>query len=85
MVYLWTKKTLSISAAKRRLGAVADEALQGEKIIIIRKSRLLTLQVYEPIESIPMRPPGYFRNLYTKAEIRKENRMAAACPQRIVT
>jgi len=77
-------KTLSISEAKRRLGAVADEVLKGEKVIIIRKSRLLTLQEYEPVESIPMRPPGYFKNLYSKAEARKSNRLAADSPQRIV-
>ncbi len=75
---------MSISEAKRRLGAVADEALRGEKIIIIRKSRLLTLQEFEPIESIPMRPPGYFKNLYTKAEIREQNRMARGSVKRIV-
>ncbi len=84
LVHFWTMKTMSISEAKRRLGAVADEALRGEKIIIIRKSRLLTLQEFEPIESIPMRPPGYFKNLYTKAEAKKSNRLAAESPQRIV-
>jgi hypothetical protein len=77
-------KTFSISEAKRRLGAVADEALQGEKIIIIRKSRLLTLQEYEPIESIPMRPPGYFKNVYTKAEMMEQNRLARGSVKRIV-
>lgn len=77
-------KTLSISEAKRRLGAVADEALKGEKIIIIRKSRLLTLQEYEPVESIPMRPPGYFKNVDTKAEIREQNRLGRHSVKRIV-
>ena len=77
-------KTLSISEAKRRLGAVADQALNGEKIIIIRKSRLLTLQEYEPLESIPQRPPGYFKDLYTKAEARESNRLAAWSVQRPV-
>ena len=77
-------KTLSISEAKRSLGAVADEALQGEKIIIIRKSRLLTLQEYQPVESIPFRPPGYFKDIYTKAEAKESNRFAARSPQRMV-
>jgi hypothetical protein len=66
------------------LGAVADQALQGEKIIIIRKSRLLTLQEYVPIDSIPQRPPGYFKDLYTKSEARKENRLAAQSVNRLV-
>ena len=77
-------KTFSISEAKRRLGAVADEALHGEKIIIIRKSRLLTLQEYQPVEDIPRRPPGYFKNLYTKAEANESNRLAARSIKRIV-
>ena len=77
-------KTLSISEAKRRLGAVADEALHGEKIIIIRKSRLLSLQEYQPVESIPQRPPGYFKDAYTKAEAKESNRFAARSPQRVV-
>jgi len=71
-------KTLSISEAKRSLGRVADEALHGEKIIIIRKSRLLMLQEYQPIESVPIRPPGYFKDCYTKAEAKESNRLAAA-------
>jgi len=77
-------KTFSISEAKRRLGAVADEALHGEKIIIIRKSRLLTLQEYQPVESIPLRPPGYFKDVYTKAEIKEMNRLAKWSVKRIV-
>ena len=77
-------KTFSISEAKRRLGAVADEALHGEKIIIIRKSRLLMLQEYQPVESIPLRPPGYFKDVYTKAEIKELNRLAKWSVQRIV-
>jgi hypothetical protein len=77
-------KTLSISEAKSKLGAVADLALHGEKIIIIRKSRLLTLQEYVPMESIPQRPPGYFKDIYTKSEAKKENRLAAKSVKRIV-
>jgi len=69
-------KSLSISEAKRRLGAMADEALRGEKVIIIRKSRLLTLQEYQPVESIPLRPPGYFKDCYTKADVKELNRLA---------
>jgi len=76
-------KTFSISQAKSKLGAVADQALQGEKIIIIRKSRLLTLQEYQPVESIPHRPPGYFKDVYTKAEAQESNRLASRSIKRI--
>jgi hypothetical protein len=55
--------TLSISEAKRRLGEIADRAIQGEQIVIIRKSRLLVLKEMEFPEPVPMRPPGYFRRL----------------------
>ena len=76
-------KTLSISEAKSKLGAVADQALHGERIIIIRKSRLLTLQEFVPVESIPQRPPGYFKNVYTKAEIKEQNRLAKLSVKRV--
>ena len=84
MVYFKSMKTFSISEAKRKLGAVADEALEGKTVIIVRKSRLLTLQEYQPLEGIPIRPPGYFKAVYTKAETRESNRLAARSPQRIV-
>ena len=77
-------KTFSISEAKSKLGTVADQALQGEKIIIIRKSRLLTLQEYVPMESIPQRPPGYFKDIYNKAEAKESNRFAAHSVKGIV-
>ena len=77
-------KTLSLSEAKRRLGRVADQALRGEPVIIIRKSRLLLLQEFHPVESIPMRGPGYFKNLYPAAEASKSNRLAAQSVRRPV-
>jgi hypothetical protein len=78
-------KTLSISEAKRRFGRVADQALRGETVIIVRKSRLLQLQEYKPIEPVPMRPPGYFKKVYSKVEIRKMNRMEAESAQQIAS
>jgi hypothetical protein len=77
-------KTLSLSEAKRRLGRVADQALRGEPVIIIRKSRLLLLQEFHPVESIPVRSPGYFKDLYPADEARKSNRLAAQSAQRPV-
>lgn len=76
--------TMSISEAKRRLGRVADQALKGEPVIIIRKSRLLVLQEFHPIESIPARSPGYFKDLYPAREAVKSNRLAAQSARRIV-
>ena len=34
---------------------------------------------YDFIEPIPMRPPGFFDNIYTPEEIELENRLAKSC------
>ena len=75
--HIWSMKTLSLSQAKQRLGKVADAALRGKPVLIIRKSKLLILQSYEMPEPIPLRPPGYFRDLYTEAEAKEVNYLAA--------
>jgi hypothetical protein len=74
-------KTFSTSEAKRKFGRVADQALRGELVIIVRKSKLLRLQEFHPLEAVPVRPSGYFKNAYTRAEARKSNRLAAKSPQ----
>jgi hypothetical protein len=70
-------QTISVSQAKQRLGKVADAALRGKPVLIIRKSRLLILQAYDIPEPIPIRPPGYFRDLYTNREMDEVNFLAA--------
>ncbi|MGH7939025.1 MAG: type II toxin-antitoxin system Phd/YefM family antitoxin, partial [Bryobacteraceae bacterium] len=50
--------TVSISEAKQRLGEIADRALEGEQIVIVRKSKLLVLKQLEMPEPVPMRPHG---------------------------
>lgn len=75
--YIWSMKMLSLSQAKQRLGKVADSALRGEPVLIIRKSKLLILQAFETPEPIPMRPPGYFRDLYSEEEIQAANYLAS--------
>jgi hypothetical protein len=77
-------KTFSLSEAKRRLGRVADQALKGEPVIIIRKSRLLLLQEFHPAETVPARPPGYFKDLYSAEEAKKSNRLSAKSARRPV-
>ncbi len=54
--------TVSISEAKQRLGEIADRAIEGEHIVIVRKSKLLVLKPLEIPEPVPMRPPGYFQD-----------------------
>ena len=68
--------TLSISEAKKRLGEIADNAIQGEQIIITRKSKLLVLKERELSEPVPMRPPGYFADCYDEEYVRESNKLA---------
>lgn len=76
--------TISISEAKQRLGEIADRALQGEQIVIVRKSKLLVLKELEMPEPVPMRPPGYFDDCYDKAATKESNKLAARSTRRIV-
>jgi antitoxin (DNA-binding transcriptional repressor) of toxin-antitoxin stability system len=76
--------TVSISEAKQRLGAIADRALQGEQIVIVRKTKLLVLRPLELPEPVPLRPPGYFDDCYDKAAARESNKLAARSARRIV-
>lgn len=61
-------KTFSIREAKSKLNRVADMALQGEYVFIVHKSRLLQLQPMSSARAVPIRPPGYFEDCYSKAE-----------------
>jgi hypothetical protein len=76
--------TLSISEAKQRLGEIADRAIQGEQIVIIRKSKLLILKELEIPEPVPMRPPGYFEECYDKAAVEESNQLARRSVRRVV-
>jgi antitoxin (DNA-binding transcriptional repressor) of toxin-antitoxin stability system len=76
--------TVSLSEAKQRLGEMADRAIQGEHIVIVRKSKLLVLQPLQLPEPIPMRPPGYFNDCYDKKTARESNKLAARSVRKIV-
>ena len=76
-------QTISVSQAKQRLGKVADDALKGKPVLIIRKSKLLILQAYDLPEPIPRRPAGYFRDLYSKDEIGEVNYLASKSGNKI--
>jgi hypothetical protein len=78
--HIWTMETLSLSQAKQRLGKVADAVLRGKPVLIIRKSKLLILQAYEMPEPVPLRPPGFFHDLYTADEIAEVNFLASRAP-----
>ncbi len=40
------------------------------------RRRKVNLQEVPPIDRIPVRPPGYLANCYSKVESREENRLA---------
>ena len=76
--------TVSISEAKQRLGEIADRALDGEQIVIARKSKLLVLKQLEIPEPVPMRPDGSFEDCYGKSEAKESNKLAARSARKIV-
>ena len=75
---------ISISAAKQRLGEIADRALQGDHVVIIRKSKLLVLKPLELPEPVPIRPPGYFEDCYDRDTIKESNRLAAKSIRKLI-
>ena len=76
--------TVSISEAKQRLGEIADRAIEGEHVVILRKSKLLVLKPLEMPEPVPMRPPGYFQKCYDKEAAKESNWLAAWSIRKIV-
>ena len=77
-------KTYTVSEAKRSLGALADEALRGEVVVIVRKTRRLVLRELPEMEPVPARPEGFFEDCYTKEEAALDNRLAKGSIQGIV-
>ncbi|MFT5470643.1 MAG: hypothetical protein ACI8UO_005773 [Verrucomicrobiales bacterium] len=69
-------KTYSISEAKQSLGAVADEALI-EPVVLVRGSKLLIMQEYDPPVPIPVRPQGYFDECHSEEDVAWENFITA--------
>jgi hypothetical protein len=70
--------TYSLSRAKTYLGRLADKAVKGEPVYIVRGTQRFILQQMPEISPIPMRPPAYFAGCYSTKEIQEENRLGAA-------
>jgi hypothetical protein len=66
----------SLSTAKTYLGRLTEKASKGEVVYIIQGHKRFILQEVPEIEPIPVRPPGYFSNCYSKTEIQQDNRLA---------
>jgi hypothetical protein len=68
----------TLSNAKTYLGRLMEKASRGETIYIVRGRQRFVLQEVPEIEPIPIRPPNYFANAYSQAEIQEDNRLAKA-------
>lgn len=69
-------QTYSLSNAKTYLGRLVKKAGRGETVYIVAGRQRFLLQEVPEIEPIPIRPPNYFANLDSKAEIEEQNRLA---------
>ena len=68
-------QTFTLSNAQMHLDRLTEKAMNGEPVYIVRGQHRFILQHIRDIEPIPLRPPGYFANCYTKDEIQLENRL----------
>jgi hypothetical protein len=66
----------TLSNAKTYLGRLIERARKGEPVYILKGQHRFILQQAPVIDPIPIRPPGYFAECYSKAEIREENLLA---------
>ena len=70
--------SFTLSSTKANLGRLMAKAMKGEKVYIVRGRHQFVLQAAPGIESIPLRPSGYFANCYTPEEIAQDNRLSKA-------
>ncbi len=68
----------TLSNAKTYLGRLMEKASRGETVYIVRGRQRFVLQEVPEIEPIPIRPPNYFANACSRAEIQADNRLAKA-------
>src|SRR6185436_5690996 len=71
-------QTFTLRNAKTNLDRLTEKAMKGEPVYIVRGQHRFILQYVRDVEPIPLRPPCYFTNCYTKAEIELENRLSKA-------
>ena len=68
----------TLSNAKTYLGRLMEKASRGETVYIVKGRQRFVLQEVPEIEPIPIRPPNYFTNACSPAEIQADNRLAKA-------
>jgi hypothetical protein len=72
------EQTVTLSDAKTYLGRLVGKALKGETVYILAGQERFLLQHVPSIPPIPLRPPNYFADCYTREEIAIENKLAKA-------
>ena len=84
-------KTVTFDEARKDFDKVFQLAAEGETVVIQREEQRVALHGLQNAEGrtladpIPIRPPGYFAQCYTKAEIQEDNRLAKASVVRAPT
>jgi hypothetical protein len=68
----------TLSNTKTYLGRLMEKAGRGETVYIVRGRQRFILQEVPEIEPVPIRPPNYFANTCSRAEIQEDNRLAKA-------
>jgi hypothetical protein len=68
----------TLSNAKTYLGRLMEKAGRGETVYIVKGRQRFVLQEVPEIEPIPIRPPNYFADACSPAEIQEDNRLAKA-------
>jgi hypothetical protein len=68
----------TLSNAKTYLGRLVEKASRGEAVYIVKGQHRFILQEVPEIDPIPIRPPNYFADIYSRAEIQEDNRLAKA-------
>ena len=71
-------QTFTLSTAMTNLDQLTEKAMKGDPVYIVRGNHRFVLQHVRDIEPIPLRPPGYFAQCYTKEEAELDNRLAKA-------
>lgn len=70
--------TFALSRAKTYLGRLIEKAASGEPVYIVRGRQRFALQYIPDIDPIPIRPPGFFANCYSREEIQQDNLLSKA-------
>ncbi|NLH73930.1 MAG: hypothetical protein GX456_12820 [Verrucomicrobia bacterium] len=70
--------TFALSHAKTYLGRLIEKAARGEPVYIVRGRQRFALQYLPDIDPIPLRPPGFFANCYSREEILEDNLLSKA-------